>query len=211
MCNSKLPFHDIMISRLCSCLFVEMRYRTLRSPCVKKPPPPKKTKAPLSKILGSRWSILPRPDPIVPCGSNCVRVPIDTIRRRRRPIGVSSGLRHRAPILRFLQTHELGVGVLLRAPSGRQQIDEEGEDVKGEDEGDDPLEDGRDVLFAVKGGGGEDDGEDDLDDDEGQLQPEGEAQDAVLAEVHAEALVLGADEDGADDVAGDEEEEEAVM
>lgn len=33
----------------------------------------------------------------------------------------------------------------------------------------------------------------------------------MLAEVHAEALVFGADEDGANDVAGDEEEEEAVV
>ena len=33
----------------------------------------------------------------------------------------------------------------------------------------------------------------------------------MLAEMHAEALVLSADEDGADDVAGHEEEEEAVV
>ena len=33
----------------------------------------------------------------------------------------------------------------------------------------------------------------------------------MLAEMHAEALVLGADEDGADDVPGDEEEEKPVV
>ncbi len=33
----------------------------------------------------------------------------------------------------------------------------------------------------------------------------------MLAEVHAEALVFGADEGGAEDVAGDEEEEVAVV
>ena len=33
----------------------------------------------------------------------------------------------------------------------------------------------------------------------------------MLTEVHTQALVLGADEDGADDVAGDKEEEEAVV
>lgn len=101
--------------------------------------------------------------------------------------------------------------MLLRAPRGGQQIHEESEDVKSEDERDDPLEDGGDVLLAVERGDGEDDGEGDLDDDEEEFEPEGGAQDAVLAEVHAEALVLGADEDGADDVAGDEEEKEAVV
>ena len=35
-----------------------------------------------------------------------------------------------------------------------------------------------------------------LNEDEGQLDPEGGAQDAVLAEVDAQTLVLGASEDG---------------
>ena len=55
------------------------------------------------------------------------------------------------------------------------------------------------------------DGQSDLDDDEEELQPEARAQDAVLAEVYAEALVLCADEDGAHDVADDEEDEEVVV
>ena len=101
--------------------------------------------------------------------------------------------------------------MLLGAPRRGQQIDKEGQDVKGEDEGDDPFEYGSHILPAVEGGDDEDDGEDYLDDDEDEFEPEGEAQDAVLAEMHAEALVLGADEDGADDVAGHEEEEEAVV
>lgn len=101
--------------------------------------------------------------------------------------------------------------MLLRAPSGRQEIDEEREDVEGKHERDDPLEDGGDVLPALEGGGSENSGEEDLDDDEDELEPEGEAEDAVLAEVDAEALVLGADEDGADDVARDEEEQEGVV
>lgn len=101
--------------------------------------------------------------------------------------------------------------MLLGAPRRGQQIDKEGQDVKGEDEGDDPFEYGSHILPAVEGGDDEDDGEDYLDDDEDEFKPEGEAQDAVLAEMHAEALVLGADKDGADDVAGHEEEEEAVV
>ena len=124
---------------------------------------------------------------------------------------ICSTVRHRTAILRPLETHELRVRVLLGAPRRGQQIDKEGQDVKGEDEGDDPFEYGSHILPAVEGSDDEDDGEDYLDDDEDELEPEGEAQDAVLAEMHAEALVLGADEDGADDVAGHEEEEEAVV
>lgn len=53
-----------------------------------------------------------------------------------------------------------------------------------------------------EGCGDEDDGEHELGEDEEELHPEGGAQDAVLAEVHAEALVFGADEDGGEHVAG---------
>lgn len=116
------------------------------------------------------------------------------------------------PILRVVPlSHSFDISALLRAPRRGQEIDEESENVEGEDEGDEPLEHGGDVLLDGEGREGEDDGEDDFDDDEGEFGPEGEAQDAVLAEVDAEALVLGADEDGGDDVAGDEEEEEAVV
>lgn len=64
---------------------------------------------------------------------------------------------------------------------GRVQVDVEGEDVGGEDEGDDPLEHGAGVVVAGEGAGDEGDGQQYLDDDEGELNPEGEAQDAVLA------------------------------
>ena len=101
--------------------------------------------------------------------------------------------------------------MLLRPPRRRQQIHKERQDIKRKHERDDPLKNSRDVLLFVEARGREDDGEADLDEDEEQFCPEGEAQDAVLAEVDAEALVLGADEDGADDVAGDEEEEETVV
>lgn len=58
---------------------------------------------------------------------------------------------------------------------GRVEVDVEGEDVKGEDEGDDPLEHGAGVVVAREGARDEGDGEEDFDDDEGQLDPEGEA------------------------------------
>lgn len=94
---------------------------------------------------------------------------------------------------------------------GRVQVHVEGEDVEAEDEGDDPLEDGGDVpvLEAVHNNKG--DGQADGDDDEGQLDPEGDGEDAVLGVVDAEALVLGADEDGREQVADDEEAEEDVV
>ena len=59
--------------------------------------------------------------------------------------------------------------------------------------------------------GGEDDGACQLEENEGQFGPEGEAQDAVLAVVDAQALVLGAQEDCGEDVAADEKEEAAIM
>lgn len=152
---------------------------------------------------------MPRPSTIMPCRSNRICIPIDAI--RRRPVGVSRILHHRTPILCFFATQKLSVRVLLGAPGRRQQIHKESKDVEGKDERDDPFENGRDVLFTVERGGREDDCKNDLHDNEYEFEPEGETQDPMLAEMHAEALVLGADEDGADDVASDEQEEEAVV
>jgi hypothetical protein len=39
-----------------------------------------------------------------------------------------------------------------------------------------------------------------LNDDKGELQPEGDAEDRVLAEVYSESLILGTYEDGRDNV-----------
>ena len=129
-------------------------------------------------------------------------MPIDAI--RCHSIGGSGTVHHRTPILRPFEMHKLRVRVLLGTPSCRQQIDKEGEDVKREHEGNDPLENGRNVLFAVERGGHENDCKDELDNDEHEFEPKGEAQDPMLAEVDAEPLVLGADEYGADDISGDE-------
>ena len=103
------------------------------------------------------------------------------------------------------------LGQVMLCPHGRKEIEKEGEDVESEDEGDDPLEDSRDVLLRGEHRSGEDDGEDKLDKYEGELDPEGDAQDAVVAILYTQTLVLGADEDGADDVARDEEEEESIV
>ena len=66
---------------------------------------------------------------------------------------------------------------------GRVQVDVEGKDVGREDEGDDPLQDGAGVVVLRGGADGKGDGQGDLDDDEGELDEEGDAQDAVFAVV----------------------------
>lgn len=93
----------------------------------------------------------------------------------------------------------------------RQQVDEEGEDVEGEDECHGPFEDSGGVVFLLVAAHAKGDSERDFDQDEGELDPEGEAEDLVLSEVHAEPLVFRADENGGDDVAGDEEDEEDIV
>lgn len=64
---------------------------------------------------------------------------------------------------------------------GRVEVDGEGEDVSCEDEGDDPLEVGRDALVLAEGEDAKGDAQGDLDEDEGELDPEGDAEDAVLS------------------------------
>lgn len=95
--------------------------------------------------------------------------------------------------------------MLLGAPSGRQQINKESKDVESKDERDDPFENGCYVLSTIKRDDCKDDCQDIL------HNHEGEAQDTMLAEMHAKTLILSANKAGADDVAGHEEEEEAVV
>lgn len=94
--------------------------------------------------------------------------------------------------------------VLLVARADRgQKVDDETPDVEDVDERDDPFQNGGGVDAAVAAlHDAEGDGEGELDDDEEQLHPEGDAQDAEFAPADAETLVFGADEDGGDDVAG---------
>jgi len=93
----------------------------------------------------------------------------------------------------------------------RPQIQHERQNVKGEDQGDDPLDDSGNVLVVVPRCGAEDDGKGDFDDDESQFDPEGETKDAMLAVVNAQTLILGAKKDCTEDIAAQEEEEAAVM
>jgi len=96
--------------------------------------------------------------------------------------------------------------VLLVAGASRgEEVDDERPYVEDVDQRDDPFEDGGFVDFAAALQDAEGDGEAGLDEDESELDPEAGAQNAVLAEVDAEALVFGADEDRGDDVSCNED------
>lgn len=150
------------------------------------------------------------PNAIMPSGSNRTRIPINAI-AVGMSIRVSRIAHHRAPILRLLHTHHLHIRILLGTPRRGQQVDKKGKSVECEHERDDPLKYTSHVLLLVNGRGSKDNGEADVDNNESQFGPEADTEDAVLAEMDAEALVLDTYEYGADDVAGDKEEEEAVM
>ena len=92
-----------------------------------------------------------------------------------------------------------------------QKIQEEAQDIEGERERHNPLEDGGDVVQTAEIGDSKHYRERDFDQDKGQFRPEGDAQDAVVAIVDPQALILGAEEDCTDDVASNEEKQEAVV
>lgn len=63
----------------------------------------------------------------------------------------------------------------------RQQVNEKRERIEREDERDGPFETCGDVVMFLPGGNGEGDCERDFEQDEGELDPEGDAEDGVLA------------------------------
>ena len=126
-------------------------------------------------------------------------------------VRIACAIHHHIPILDFSLLHILDIRMLLRTSRCRHQIHEECQDIECEHERNDPLEHGCDILLVVETRGGKDDSKTDFDEDEEEFGPEAEAEDAVLAEVHAKTLVFGADEDGAYYIAGYKEEEEAVV
>jgi hypothetical protein len=66
---------------------------------------------------------------------------------------------------------------------GREEIDEEGENVKGKDERDGPFEDGGDVVAFSLVADAKCDGQSNFDKDKEEFDPEGNAKDTMLAEV----------------------------
>ncbi|KAI4142404.1 MAG: hypothetical protein LQ340_007353, partial [Diploschistes diacapsis] len=89
-------------------------------------------------------------------------------------------------------------------------IDQEAEHPERENERNHPLRHGRSVARRPVRDA-KDDGERDLEQDERELDPEADAQDAVLTVLGAQPLELSAEEDGADDVPHDEDREEGVV
>jgi hypothetical protein len=83
--------------------------------------------------------------------------------------------------LLHIARHRLGkacVGGLCA--DGRVQVNEEGDDVEGKDEGDDPLKDGGNVVVFGDAAGDKGDGEAEFDDNKGKLDPERDSKDTVL-------------------------------
>lgn len=93
----------------------------------------------------------------------------------------------------------------------RHKVNQEAKHVEEVDQRDGPLQHRSDVVMLPHVLHAEPDGQADLDEDEGELHPEAQAQHAEFAVVDAQPLVLGADEDGVDDVADYEEAYEAVV
>ena len=93
----------------------------------------------------------------------------------------------------------------------RQQVQDETQDIEGEDISNRPLHRRSNVLMASEHRAAEHNCQNDFDADEDELDPERYPQDAMVTVVNAESLVLGADTHCGDDVAADEEEEHAVV
>lgn len=125
-----------------------------------------------------------------------------SIRIHRSTHHITPSLRlHSHLIILLPQRRREAILLMARARRG-QEIDDERPHVEDEDEGDGPFADGGAVvvLLVAEHAEGYDEGY--FDEDEGELDPEGVGEDAVLAVADAETLVFGADEDGGDDVAG---------
>jgi len=100
---------------------------------------------------------------------------------------------------------------MVRGSHAGQEIQQERQDVEGKDQCDDPFKHGGDILVTREGRAREGNGQGNLDEDEREFDPEADAQDPVGSVVDAQTLVLGAQEDCGQDVAGNKQEEKAVM
>lgn len=97
------------------------------------------------------------------------------------------------------------LGDMVFSPDTGEQIQQEADDVTGEDESDDPLQYRSRIPVALVGHGAKHDGQPDLHQDEGEFDPEGDSQDALVAVVDPQSLVRGTDEDGGEDETGHEQ------
>lgn len=89
----------------------------------------------------------------------------------RQRVLAAHGLAHLAGLERVHRPQRVRLLPLARVHRG-QQVNHEGEDVEREDEGDDPLEDGRDVVVLLRHRHAERDEEPQLHEYEDDLRPE---------------------------------------
>ena len=93
----------------------------------------------------------------------------------------------------------------------RQQIQNETQNIEGEDISDGPFNTSRGVLMGSKHRTRERNRQQYFNTNEDKLDPETYAQNAVIAVVDSQTLVFGTDEDRREDIACNEEEEHAVV
>jgi hypothetical protein len=89
----------------------------------------------------------------------------------------------------------------MRRPHCRNEIDGETPYIESVDESNDPFNYRSRVVVCAVAKDAKCDGETELDEDEGEFDPEGNAEDTVLAVVNAETLVFPANEYGGNYVA----------
>lgn len=116
---------------------------------------------------------------------------------------------HARPVTAFPRLSAVIAAML--GVDGRVQVDIKGKDIKAKHQGNDPLDDRCRVIVLVVTKHDERNGQANGDEDKSQLDPKGDGEHAVLGVVHAQALVLGANEDGRDEVADDEQAQEDVV
>lgn len=125
-----------------------------------------------------------------------------TVRIHRTTHHIAPSLRGHAHLIILLPQRRRETIILMSRLRRRQEIDDEAPDVEDVDERDGPFDDGGAVVVFLVSKDAERYGEGDFDEDEGELDPEGGGEDALVAVVDSESLVFGADEDGGHDVAG---------
>lgn len=100
--------------------------------------------------------------------------------------------------------------MVLRSDT-RQKIQQETEYVESKGESNDPFKNRGDIGVVIEIGDHEYNGKAYLNNDEYELHPERDTDDAVVSIMDSQTLVLGADEDGADDVAANKKKKEPVV
>lgn len=96
-------------------------------------------------------------------------------------------------------------------PNGWQEIDGECSDEDGKEESNNPFEDGSSVVHPLPLSDAESNSKANENKDPGKLNPERGSKNPVLALVNTKTLVLGAYEDGGEQVADNEDRQESLM